>query len=151
MREVALTVVLCLLAAAAGCAENGEEANGGDANTVSNTSTGGEAGGGHIKTITDASFDADVSKGVVLVDFWASWCPPCVKLGPVMHSLADKFAGRVTIGKVNVDDQRQKASQFGINSIPTIMIYKDGRMVERIVGLQSEETLTRLIEKHLSQ
>jgi thioredoxin 1 len=134
MKRVALTLALGFLAVAAGCTGSGEE-------------TGGE----HVKTITDASFDADISKGLVLVDFWAPWCPPCVELGPVIHRLAGKFAGRASIGKVNVDEQKLKASQFGITSIPTIIIFKNGQNVEQLVGLQSEETLTRLIEKHLSQ
>jgi thioredoxin 1 len=134
MRITALITFLSLLTVAAGCADNG-----------------GGTGSGHIKAITDASFDTDVSKGVVLVDFWAPWCPPCVQLGPTIHKLAEKYKDRATIGKVNVDEQKQKARQFGINSIPTIMIFKDGRKVERLVGLQSEETLTQLLEKHISQ
>lgn len=134
MRVAVLFAFLSLLALAAGCAGSSDE-----------------AAGGHLKTITDASFDADVANGVVLVDFWAPWCPPCVKLGPTIHKLADKYAGRAIVGKVNVDEQKQKAAQFGIRSIPTIMIFKNGQNVERLVGLQSEETLTQLLEKHISQ
>jgi thioredoxin 1 len=151
MREAALIVFLSLLTVAAGCAESSEEASSGDASTVADAGTGGEAGGGHVETITDATFDSSVSKGVVLVDFWGPRCPPCLELAPTIHRLAGKFAGRAIIGKVNVEEHGRKAAQFGIRYIPTIMVFKDGRMVERVVGLQSEETLTQLMEKHLSQ
>ncbi|MDE7108898.1 MAG: thioredoxin [Muribaculaceae bacterium] len=71
----------------------------------------------------------------VVIDFWATWCGPCIKLGPVVEELAEKFAGQVTVGKLNIDDNDEIASEYRVRNIPTVLFFKDGEMKERSVGL----------------
>ncbi len=96
---------------------------------------------GNVKDLTDSTFDAAVSAGVTLVDFWAPWCPPCRMQGPIVEKLADSFAGRAVVAKINTDEEAQAATKFGVSSIPTLVIMKDGKEVKRFVGMQQEETL----------
>ncbi|MDO8507564.1 MAG: thioredoxin [bacterium] len=93
--------------------------------------------------LTDKNFESEVLKGngVVLVDFWAPWCGPCRMLGPVVEELAKDFEGKAKVGKVNVDESPQTAGQYGVMSIPTILIFKDGSPVETFVGVQPKEVL----------
>lgn len=95
------------------------------------------------KVLTDENFETEVlkSKDVVLVDFWAPWCGPCRMLGPVVEELAKDFEGKAKVGKVNVDESPQTAGQYGVMSIPTILIFKDGSPVETFVGVQPKEAL----------
>jgi len=97
---------------------------------------------------TDANFDAEVlkSKTPVLVDFWAEWCGPCRMLGPTIEELAKEYAGKVKVGKVNVDENPGIASKFGIRSIPTVMIFKDGTVFEQMVGVQPKDTIKKKID-----
>jgi thioredoxin 1 len=97
------------------------------------------------------NFDQEVVKSdkPVLVDFWAPWCGPCKMIGPIIEELASDFDGRLKVGKVNVDDNHQLAGQFGIRGIPTMMVFKDGQMVDSFVGLQQKADLAGAIEKHL--
>lgn len=95
-------------------------------------------------TVTDASFASEVlgAKGVpVLVDFWAAWCGPCRMVAPVLDQLAEESAGRYRIAKLNVDENQQTAAQFGIQSIPTMLIFKDGKLVDRLVGAQPKQAI----------
>ena len=85
----------------------------------------------------------------VLVDFWASWCGPCRMVSPVIDELAEEYAGKITVGKVNVDEQGELASRYAIVSIPTILIFQDGKVVEKSVGVQSKDDFCDMIEKHL--
>ena len=98
---------------------------------------------------TDQNFDSDVMKSdkPVLVDFWAVWCGPCRMQGPIVEELAKDFAGKAVIGKMNVDEQPNIPQQFGIMSIPTIMIFHKGQMVKQFVGVQSKETLAGELKK----
>jgi thioredoxin 1 len=101
----------------------------------------GEHMAGKAKELTDSTFDATVSAGVTLVDFWAPWCPPCRMQGPVVEKLAASFDGRAVVAKINTDEQAQTAGKFGVSSIPTLLIMKEGKEVKRLVGLQQEEVL----------
>ena len=100
-----------------------------------------------VLELTDTTFDETI-KGdkPVLVDFWAPWCGPCRAVAPIVHALAVENAGNIVVGKVNVDESQQVASKFGITSIPTLMIFKNGQMVERVVGAQSKAALQSLID-----
>ncbi len=95
------------------------------------------------KILNDQEFQKDVldSKGVVLVDFFATWCGPCKALAPVLETLAPEFAGKAAIYKVDIDQSSQLAAQYRVMSVPTMKIFKDGQVVETIVGLQSETAL----------
>lgn len=97
---------------------------------------------------TNATFQPQVlnAKGTVLVDFWATWCGPCKMLGPVIEELAKEFDGKAVIGKVNIDDEQELAVKYGIMSIPTVVVFKDGKEVNRLVGLQSKQVLSRMVE-----
>lgn len=94
-------------------------------------------------TFTDQNFESDVIKAdkPVLVDFWAEWCVPCRVQGPIIEEIAKEFAGSAVVGKLNVDENGTVAQQYGVMSIPTIMIFKSGQMVKQFVGVQSKDTL----------
>lgn len=100
---------------------------------------------------TDASFDADVlgKDDVVLVDFWATWCGPCRAIAPTLEELAKDYAGRAKIVKVDVDANPESAARFGIRSIPTLFVFKNGERVETVVGGRSKSELAQLLDKHL--
>ena len=102
-------------------------------------------------TFTDQNFDQEVNqtKGVALVDFYASWCGPCKIQGPIVEELAKEYAGKAKIGKLDVDANNQIASQFQVMSIPTVILFKDGQMKERWTGLQAAEKLRAKIDELL--
>ncbi len=104
-----------------------------------------------IVNITNDTFQEAVlnSDKPVVVDFWASWCGPCRMVAPIMEELAGDYEGKVQIAKVNVDDQGELAAQFRIMSIPTVLIFKDGQMVEKVVGARAKGEFVELIEKQL--
>ena len=101
--------------------------------------------------ITDDQFEDQVLKSAlpVLVDFWAEWCGPCKAAGPVLDGLADKYKDKLTIAKVNVDENQQSASQYGVMSIPTVILFKDGQEVDRQIGFAGESGYQKLIDKGL--
>lgn len=101
--------------------------------------------------VTDASFKQDVleSDMPVLVDFWAPWCGPCRMVGPVVDEIAQQYDGKIKVVKLNTDDNPNVASQYGIRSIPTLMIFKGGQRVDMVVGAVPKTTLANTLEKHL--
>ena len=102
-------------------------------------------------TLTDGNFDDSVIKSTVpvLVDFWAEWCGPCRMIAPTVEELATDYSGKVTNGKLNVDDNPNTATQFGVRSIPTLLLFKGGEVVESVVGLTDKTRLQALLDKHL--
>jgi len=101
--------------------------------------------------ITDANFEEVVLKSdkPVLVDFWAAWCGPCRMLAPIVEELSEEFDGKAVVGKVDVDTQTKYAGEFGIRNIPTVLIFKDGKMVQRQVGVAPKTTYANLITENL--
>ena len=101
--------------------------------------------------ITDASFDEVVLKSdkPVLVDFWATWCGPCRMLGPVIEELATEYEGRVVVGKVDVDNNQEFAAKYGVRNIPTVLVFKDGEVIGRQVGVQPKKTYTDALDSLL--
>jgi thioredoxin 1 len=106
----------------------------------------------HVKDITDGTFEAEVMKSTVpvLVDFWAEWCGPCRAMTPIVESVAQKFAGKAKIVKINVDDNQSVTQRFGIKGIPTMIVFKDGKEAERIVGATNEKAVAGIIEEQLT-
>ncbi len=102
--------------------------------------------------VTDSTFKQEVleSKTPVLVDFWAPWCGPCRMVAPVVEEIAEQYLGKVKVVKVNTDENSGVASQYGIRSIPTLMIFKDGQRVDMVVGAVPKTTLATTLEKHLA-
>lgn len=103
---------------------------------------------GAVQEINDANFQAEVvnSDQVVLVDFWAPWCGPCRQIAPVVEQLAGENAGSAKVVKVNVDDAMQCAQNYGVSSIPTLMVFKDGEVVDRFVGVQPKTRLQQALD-----
>jgi thioredoxin 1 len=105
---------------------------------------------GQLNQITDAAFATEITgETPVLVDFWAEWCGPCRMVAPVLEQIAAEQAGRLKIVKLNVDENQQTPAQFGVSGIPTMILFKDGEMVERLVGFMPKPVLMKRLEPHL--
>jgi thioredoxin 1 len=104
-----------------------------------------------IKAVTDASFDADIinASQPVLVDFWAEWCGPCKALSPILEEIANEYDGRVTIAKVNVDENVQTPPKYGIRGIPTMLLFKDGAVEATKVGALSKVELSAFLDSNI--
>lgn len=107
--------------------------------------------GNATKAVTDATFEADVLKceGLVLVDFWADWCGPCKMIGPVLEEIAAELEGQITIAKVNVDENPESPGKYGIRSIPTLILFKDGQIVSTKVGSVPKAALHAWIKENV--
>lgn len=105
----------------------------------------------NIKVVTDATFDQEVlnSSKPVLVDFWAAWCGPCRMVAPVVEQIANEYSDRLEVAKLDVDENPNVAMRYGIMSIPTLMIFKDGKIAQRMVGYMPKETMKRYVDAAL--
>lgn len=103
-------------------------------------------------SLTNSAFADKIenSRGVALVDFWASWCGPCRMLAPVIDEVSEKFSGRANVYKVNVDEEGELAARFGIMSIPTLIIFKDGEIFDKLIGVVPEEKIEEVLNRALS-
>ena len=99
--------------------------------------------------LTNDNFESTIAKGVSMVDFWAPWCGPCRMIAPVVDELAKEFEGKANICKVNTDEQQEIAAKYGIRSIPTILFFKDGEMVDQMVGAASKDVFAEKINTQL--
>ncbi|WP_022794979.1 thioredoxin [Marinococcus halotolerans] len=101
-----------------------------------------------IVHVTDSNFHQETSEGVVLTDFWAPWCGPCKMIAPVLEEINEEMGEQVTIAKLNVDENQATAAEYGVMSIPTMLLFKNGEVVEQIVGFQPKEQLMNHIQKY---
>ncbi|MCM3725338.1 thioredoxin [Neobacillus cucumis] len=102
-----------------------------------------------ISHVTDQNFSAETGSGLVLVDFWAPWCGPCKMIAPVLEELDAEMGGKVKITKLDVDENPQTAANFGVMSIPTLLVLKNGEVVDKVVGFQPKDALASVLEKHV--
>ena len=105
----------------------------------------------HITAFTDATFEEQVLKSPkpVLVDFWAEWCAPCRMIGPTVEKVAEEYEGRAIVGKMNVDENPSVIGRYHITGIPSLLLFKDGKVQEQIVGATSRDNIVRMIDKYL--
>ena len=101
----------------------------------------------NIKLLTSQNFHNQIKTGVILVDFWAEWCMPCKMMAPVLNDVAEEMNGKASVGKLNVEQHNDIASQFGVSSIPTMIMFKNGREINRFVGVKSKDFLVKEITK----
>ena len=102
-----------------------------------------------LHKVDDKNFHLKIKVGVTLVDFWAPWCQPCLILGPIVSELAEEIGDNVKIAKLNIDDNQKTAAKYNVRSIPTIIIFKSGKEVQRIVGVKPKHFLKKTVEKYL--
>ncbi|WP_078545229.1 thioredoxin [Litchfieldia alkalitelluris] len=102
-----------------------------------------------ISNVTDQTFNTETSEGVVLADFWAPWCGPCKMIAPVLEELDSEMGDKVKIVKIDVDENQETAGKFGVMSIPTLLVLKDGEVVDKVVGFQPKDALAELLTKHV--
>jgi thioredoxin 1 len=107
--------------------------------------------GTNTKAATDSNFDSDIMKdpGVTLVDFWAEWCGPCRQLGPTIDAIADEYQGKLKVYKMNVDENPTTPTRFNVRGIPTMILIKNGQLVDQLVGNQPKSVIVQAIQKHL--
>jgi thioredoxin len=101
-----------------------------------------------VQNIKDSNFADAKSNGVSVIDFWAPWCQPCRIQGPILERVAEKVGEKAQICKLNVDENRETAMKYGITGIPTLLVFKNGEMIQQFVGVQSDDTLVSTIESH---
>ncbi|WP_188453473.1 thioredoxin [Virgibacillus oceani] len=101
-----------------------------------------------IVNVTDQNFSKETAEGLVLADFWAPWCGPCKMIAPVLEEIDGEMEEKVQIVKLDVDENQETAGKFGVMSIPTLLLFKDGNVVDQVIGFQPKEALVELINKH---
>ena len=101
---------------------------------------------GKYVDLNNSNFESTISEGVTLVDFWATWCGPCKMIAPIIEELAEDFDGKATIAKVNTDEEQDIAIKFGIRSIPTLLFFKDGKMVDQMIGAAGKDVIADKID-----
>ncbi len=101
-----------------------------------------------IVAANDSNFSNETSEGLVLADFWATWCGPCKMIAPVLEEIDGEMSDQVKIVKLDVDENQETAGKYGVMSIPTLLLFKDGEVVDQVVGYQPKEALVELINKH---
>ncbi len=106
-----------------------------------------------VKTLTEGNFATEIDQNdqLYLVDFWASWCGPCQMMGPIVDTIAEEYDGKMKVGKLNVDENRQIAAEYGIQSIPTLLFFRHGNVVHKLVGAQPKPQLEETIQYLLGQ
>jgi thioredoxin len=103
----------------------------------------------HLKYLTDDNFESTIAKGVTLVDFYADWCGPCRMIAPIVEELSKEMNGKATVAKLDIENAQMAAQKSQVTSIPTIILYKNGKEMERIIGVRDKATLKKMIEAHL--
>jgi thioredoxin 1 len=105
---------------------------------------------GKPRTVTDADFASEVEEqaGLTVVDFWATWCGPCRMIAPILEQLVDEYAGRVTVAKLDVDANPKAAARFGVRSIPTLLFFKDGKLVDQVIGAVPKAMIEAKLQSH---
>lgn len=104
-----------------------------------------------VKDITDSTFDTEIGNGMVLVDFWATWCGPCRTISPMVEELSQDYAGKIQFAKMDVDANQQTAQKFNVTALPTLMLYKGGKPIDKLVGAVPKPHLKSFLEKHITQ
>ena len=103
----------------------------------------------NLITLNEGNFDGELAAGAVLVDFWAPWCGPCRMVGPIIDELAEDFAGKAKVCKVNIDENGALAAKYDVMTIPTLIVFKDGAEAERVIGVRPKDELAAMITKNL--
>lgn len=102
-----------------------------------------------VKTLNDDTFQVEIEKGVVLVDFFAVWCAPCRMLSPIFDQVAEQYKDKITVAKVDIDSEQKTAAQFQVTSVPTVVLFKDGKEVNRLIGLRDLDAIKAFVETAL--
>lgn len=102
---------------------------------------------GKIKKLSDQNFDHQIKNGITLVDFWATWCMPCKMMAPVLNNLSEELTGNASVGKLDVDQNKAASLKYGVRSIPTLVLFKNGKEINRFVGVKTKDFLLKEIQK----
>ena len=102
-----------------------------------------------VEELTNGEFEEFIKEGIVLIDFFADWCMPCVMMSPIMDDISEKFKGKIKVGKVNIEDNQKLTQKYSVSSLPTFLILKEGEVVDRFMGSLSEEELENKLNNHL--